>query len=265
MAADYEVMRKHATIGGTLDQLDAEFARYRSGYAARYRAFLQSHARCISSMIAGPSNFPVRRAQKANAATDRRTNDLIEYREAAMKAATRNLRPDLRPIMSGDSDAVARLEEKLQALQDEQSVMKAANAVIRKKTDDAEKIAGLMRLGISEQRAPQLLKPDFCGRIGFADYELKNNSANMRRIKARIDQLKSAKAAPETAQESESGIRLEDSPADNRVRLFFPGKPDAETRAKLKQSGFRWAPSIGAWQAYRNHRALTVAASFVTE
>ena len=30
-------------------------------------------------------------------------------------------------------------------------------------------------------------------------------------------------------------------------KVFFDGKPDADTRAELKSSGFRWAPSVGAW------------------
>ena len=40
---------------------------------------------------------------------------------------------------------------------------------------------------------------------------------------------------------------------DNRLQVFFDGKPDADTRAELKSNGFRWAPSVGAWQ-----RQLTV-------
>ena len=28
---------------------------------------------------------------------------------------------------------------------------------------------------------------------------------------------------------------------------------------RLKGAGFRWTPSLGCWQAYRNHRALSVA------
>jgi hypothetical protein len=37
-----------------------------------------------------------------------------------------------------------------------------------------------------------------------------------------------------------------------RLQLIFEGKPEADTRAKLKSNGFRWAPSQMAWQRLLN-------------
>lgn len=116
-------------------------------------------------------------------------------------------------------------------------------------------MAALAALGLPERVARDLLAPDFAGRIGFADFELKNNGANIRRIRARIEAVGAAKAAPDETIQGERAW-LEVSQADNRVRLFFPGKPDAETCERLKGCGFRWAPSIGCWQAYVNRRSI---------
>jgi len=33
-----------------------------------------------------------------------------------------------------------------------------------------------------------------------------------------------------------------------RIQMFFPGKPDDETRAKLRGAGWNWSPRNGAWQ-----------------
>ena len=46
---------------------------------------------------------------------------------------------------------------------------------------------------------------------------------------------------------------------DNRLQVFFDGKPDADTRAELKSSGFRWAPSVGAWQRQLTDNAIRAA------
>ena len=51
---------------------------------------------------------------------------------------------------------------------------------------------------------------------------------------------------------------------ENRVQIIFDGKPDAEARAALKQSGFHWAPSQGAWQRMLNQNGI-YAAKQVTE
>jgi hypothetical protein len=127
-------------------------------------------------------------------------------------------------------------------------------------------VAALMEHGFSEPRSRDLLKPDFCGRIGFADYEITNNGANIRRMRERLTVLERNKAAPVVEVESaDSGVRLEDDPPANRVRLFFPGKPDEATRTTLKRSGFRWSPTIGAWQAYRNSSTIATARGFVPQ
>ena len=43
--------------------------------------------------------------------------------------------------------------------------------------------------------------------------------------------------------------------ADMRLQLVFEGKPEAATREILKANGFRWAPSVGAWQRLLNENA----------
>lgn len=263
LAADYEKMRSHAETGGTLDMLDAEFERYRAGYRKRMTAWLNSHSRCISSMITGPSNFPVRRAQKRNDIEHRRLTELIEFRGYAMRTVIRNLRPDLRPIMAGDADAIERLQAKLHELETRQAKMKAINAAHRAYKKKPE---SLLEADLSEQEKATIrnYEPRYSWEPHpFAPFELTNNNATIRTTQARIEQLMKAKATPDKAIECASGLRVEDCPADNRVRLFFPGKPDASVRDTLKSNGFRWSPTIGAWQAYRNHRAMELAQKFV--
>jgi Domain of unknown function (DUF3560) len=48
-------------------------------------------------------------------------------------------------------------------------------------------------------------------------------------------------------------IRVEES--ENRVRIYFPGKPSEALRSLLKSRGFRWSPSEGAWQRMAGENA----------
>ncbi len=260
LAGDYAAFAKDAATDEKRATLDEEFARYRAGYRSRYLAYLGSRARCMSTMITGGSNFPVERQRKRNAHADTKAADLIEFRKRALAAIHKALHPELRPIMAGDGDATTRLAAKIATAERIQAKMKTANAAIRKhaRAGEAAQIAALIALGHPEGRARDLLTPDFCGRVGFAAYAITNNGADIRRMRARLEEI-SRNQATEATESAGEHARLEDCPADNRVRLFFPGKPSADVRARLKSAGFRWAPTLDCWQAYRNHRSILVA------
>jgi hypothetical protein len=51
------------------------------------------------------------------------------------------------------------------------------------------------------------------------------------------------------------GGRVEFDYEDDRLRLHFPGKPDAAARSKLKRDGFKWSPRNSAWQRKLNANA----------
>ena len=152
-------------------------------------------------------------------------------------------------IFSDDPQATEKLEAKLERLQGRQEMMKAANRLVRK--EDRE---GLAEMGFSDSNITSLLTPDFCGRLGFPAYELTNNNANIRNIRQRIEKI-AAHADDETTESEIAGVQIVDNVEDNRLQIFFPGKPAVEVRTELKRAGFRWAPSIGAWQRHRSNQA----------
>lgn len=153
-------------------------------------------------------------------------------------------------VSSDDPEAVIKLREKLAKLEKKQDAMKRANAIIRKHKAQESAVPELIALGLSEANAREALKPDFCGRIGFPNYELTNNNGNMRRIKQRIEALtKQAATVDQDDREHDCGVyRVVECFADNRLRVYFDGKPPESVRSILKRNGFRWSPDAGAWQ-----------------
>ena len=262
LAQDWTELSKLATTDAKRETLAEMFNTYRAGYRMRTIAALTARGRCLSSMITGPSRFPTARNATRNATADKRLSEAIDYRAQALLRIRKSLTPELQPIMAGASDAVSRLDAEIAKLEERQADMKAANAAIRKaaKGGPDAQVAALLAIfpNTKESTARELITPDFCGRIGFADYQIKNNGANLRRLKARRAAIATAKATEDTVEQC-SRARLEDSPADNRVRLFFDGKPEADVRDRLKRHGFRWTPSLGCWQAYRNHTSISIA------
>jgi hypothetical protein len=259
--ADYSnhmnAVREEFLAAASCDESMAEaerlFEKYRTGYKERSLAYLYASSRVMSTMITGPANFPVRRMQKRGDTMHKRLTELLDWSkksQAWMLKEIRKADPAYVPesISSDRSDAVELLQKKLTACEQLQERMKAGNKIVRAKLSDEEKVIGLMELGLAEVNARKALLPDFCGRVGFPDYALTNNNAEIRRIKLRIEQLQ-RNATKETAENTTAaGIRVVENREDNRLQLFFPDKPAESIRSILKRHGFRWAPSIGAWQ-----------------
>jgi hypothetical protein len=268
LAADFENFSRDAITPEKQALLETEFARYREGYRRKYEAYLSSRSRCLSIMITGPSNFPTRRNHKRNGVADRRLEDLNEFRRRALAAISKALHPERRPIMAGDGDALVRLKEKITEAEALQATMRAVNAAIRRhaKAGRGAQIKAMIEANpdLCEAQAVLMLNPDFAGRIGYYDFELSNNNANIRRMEARFAWLDRDKATKPTTICGENGVLYEDCPADNRVRLFFTYIPDVAVRTRLKLHGFRWTPSLRCWQAYRNSRSLENAKQFIT-
>ncbi|MGK9452295.1 DUF3560 domain-containing protein [Acidithiobacillus caldus] len=161
-------------------------------------------------------------------------------------------------ISADDPQAVQKLKEKLEGLKKSQEMMKAANAVIRKFQTPEERKAGLERIGFSHSQAEKVLAPDFAGRVGFPPYALSNNQANIRRIEERIKGLEKAASLEDRTTEFAWGTVRENKEI-NRIQFLFEEKPDNAVRDLMKKSGFRWAPSEGAWQRQWTGNAVRAA------
>ncbi len=157
-----------------------------------------------------------------------------------------------RSISSDDPDANAKLRERLATAKAAHVMAVRGNAAIRAAKGDDEKAArALLAMGVSAQTAAHVLRRDFGQRpTGFFTT---NAAAEVRRIERRIAELEAKAAAPAKPPEQIGDVRIEE--AENRVRIFFPDKPNAELRATLKGAGFRWAPSENAWQRHASNQA----------
>ncbi|WP_234417008.1 DUF3560 domain-containing protein [Xanthomonas fragariae] len=145
-------------------------------------------------------------------------------------------------ISSDDPDAVAKLRKELEAMEAAQVRMKAANKVIRTMKAPEAREAALIAQGFTGSMVAEMLKPDFLGRVGFPSYALSNNTANMRRVRLRIEELEKRKALADVERQG-PGFTYREDVTENRVMFVFDGKPDEATRKLLKRHGFKWSPS----------------------
>ena len=92
----------------------------------------------------------------------------------------------------------------------------------------------------------------------YPSYILSGNTAEMRRLRQRIEEVSRTQNTEYVGWDFPGG-HAEADKEDNRLRLYFDGKPTEEQRSNLKYNGFKWAPSVGAWQRQLNDNAIYAA------
>lgn len=139
-------------------------------------------------------------------------------------------------IASDDPDAIALLREKLAGLEGKLAHAKQVRAALR--GPDAER--KLLALGVPAITADHLVR---CG----GAYLTRNVSAEIRRVKGRIEELEKIAARPAREPVHHGGIEIREDRDEGRVCIEFPGKPSEEARAALKGAGWRWNRTLGCW------------------
>ena len=229
--------------------------KYAQRLADWYNRLFSIEMRCPSVMIAGGSNFPVRKKEKQVAALDKHYalyGELQAYKEKIRKLAhSANI------IKSGDADAIDKLKAKIEKAEKLQATMKAVNAYYRKH--------GTLK-GYGNGEYDNFSIDSLYG-VPYPPYCLQNNNAKIRTAKARIKQLEEAKNAAqgENSETEYKFFTVKENAEIMRLQVFFDDKPDADTRTILKRNGFKWAPTYKAWQRLLNNSAKAALRQVIRE
>lgn len=219
-----------------MNKTAARLTRLQSAADKAYTDYQRDHDRAHTMAQAIPFGQPIIVGHHSEG-RDRRYRARIEntFRrafEALNRANTLTARAEAAAahdvISSDDPLAIVKLQAKITSAKDAHARMKAANTAARK-----------------------------TGGKPFATYELTNSNANIKRLEQRLKELTAKRAEAVTPtkpiEEIHGDVRLVRAHEDNRLRLFFPGKPPTETIKMLKTNGFLWSPSAGAWQRQLNN------------
>ena len=172
------------------EKIDHLLDTYARKLADNFNENLQIQTRCPSILVAGCANFPVRKKQKQNAASDR---NMAEYRR--IHGLLDKIRSTgMGGVSSDDGNALAKLRANLESREQAREKMKAVNAYYRKcgtlqgcpllTPEDAAKLE--VEMSRSYRQSP---KP-------YESFLLSNNNAEIRRLRARIEELEQRQAAP---------------------------------------------------------------------
>ena len=232
------------------DKLDALLDRYARRLAQWMNDYNRNQAIYPSQFISGASNYNMKKHEKQMSREGALWTEYDEIKailnkiEAVGTGAVDLSDPHAREMLT------ERLNSQRQMLED----AKTANAYYRKH----KTLEGCP--GLSEKTRAWLTRPGvFASGDGspismygspFPAYELASIRGKIERTEQRLaelDRREQQAAEPQTGTAFDGGEIVRNLEAD-RLQILFDEKPDEETRAALKQNGFRWSPKNQAWQ-----------------
>lgn len=95
-------------------------------------------------------------------------------------------------------------------------------------------------------------------------WELTNVTGNIRETKLRIKRLEEQEHLVFPDIEFKGGKAIHNKEI-NRIQLIFDGKPDEKIRKQLKHHGFHWSRNEGAWQREFNSRTIWVTETLIRD
>lgn len=211
--------------------------------------YLAAESRCISWAITGPEKFPVKKAEKAQASAESKLADYV-YTLDKMKS------PEIFNRYLTTEQKQSRVDA-----QKRREISKTLEFFV-----DYKKGSGWFN-------AFPHLKGAFTTQAKNGNFEicdkileyLRERQAeglkvekNIKILSDILEEWKAKLAEPKESTEREiKGVRIVENTEENRLQLFFDGKPATEVITLLKQHAFKWSPRFKAWQ-----RILTPNAKF---
>ncbi len=226
------------------DKLDALLNSYARRLAQWTNDYNRNQSSYPSQFIAGAGNYNMK---KHNRQMSREDSLWEEYRQ--IEAILDKIRSvGTGPVDLADPHAREMLTERLNSQRQTLEDAKTANAYYRKH----KTLEGCP--GFTPEQAAALTAPgSFDIRVHgspFPAYELSSIRGKIERTEQRLaelDRREQQAAEPQTGTAFD-GVQIVRNINLNRLQILFDAIPDADTRAALKQNGFRWSPKNQAWQ-----------------
>lgn len=278
-----EIKRLEKHLGGFTDEQKAIIAERDASWRALVKDQYVTQASFNASntpwFIAGPAGFNNARYQKRLDAAENKYKDFEEKKERFIKNTLDMLEKATPPevqvriwaegrqgygeaIAADDPLAVEKMEAHIAHMERVHAQQVVFNAYIRK-NGTAKGCPGISENAAEKIDAELARCPYRRHKFFFTDQD----QANIRNKQKRLEILKKHRALAEEEKAEglkvgvleKDGLRVENNHESARVQLFFDGKPDEDTRNRLKANGFRWSPRFSAWQRQNTPNGMAVA------
>jgi hypothetical protein len=229
--------------------------KYKEKYTQMISHWLRSKSNCISSMITGPANFPIRRAEKANRNEENRYKDFRDWRDKIFLSFQRQAKKKAIEDAGGELEIAKNKLSFLVLRQDYMKRINKAHAAYVKKPNS------IIEANLTEDekdfiikwvpKASYYTKP-------FQQFELTNNLSKIKNTEARVKELENKEylASKENKIFDIPGGRIEFNYKADRIQIFNDQMPSRDVITSYKSHGLRWSPFNKCWQRQITNNAI---------
>lgn len=221
--------------------------KYKEKYTQLISHWLRSKSNCMSSMITGPANFNVQRAEKANRSEENRYKEFRQWRDKIFASFQKQANRKAIMDAGGELEVAKQKLIDLQFLQEymkrinkaHAAYVKNPNSILESELSESEKDFVIKWVPLASYHK----KP-------FMSFSLTNNNAKIKSSEARVKVLEDKEAAKsdENTEFEISGGKLVLNYQADRIQIFNDQKPEQSVIASYKSHGLKWSPFNKCWQ-----------------
>lgn len=258
--AEQTIKEHQAMLNKDLESIpDNEQERYICKFRELYCHWLQAHANCVNWAVTGRSGLNIRRVEKANNRERGAYTNFMEWREKAIKAIKKRIEQSKTPE-TVSSEAWQKLERDItSSAQVIISIIKGeycgskplfiANLYARVETYAKHGNTEIVAKAIDLVREINKEKVIITERHKFFKL-LEMAEARKSRSEERANK--------ENKEISFEGGKIVHNYSLDRLQILFDEKPSVDIRTKIRNNGFIWSPTNGAWQRKLTNNAIYV-------
>lgn len=227
---------------------------YKNAFILKYKIWLGAKTQCLSTMIAGPANFPVARAEKANKREMKLYNEFMDWRAAWVTNTNKRIKREEIEAAGGELGMACK---KLEEEKSQQEMMKRVNKAY--KLYKTKGLLGIENLSEEEQRIIIQWVPRYTYEtVPFQGYELRNILARIKNAEQRVKTLenKEFKATAGNKEVLIDGGKIVLNYEVDRIQIFNDKRPEPEVIISYKKHGLKWSPFNKCWQRQITPNAL---------
>ena len=248
MQSLYEELEPLAVTDEQKAILKDELERYKNKYIEMYTKVANARSRTASTMITGPAKFPHKKNQKALDSLQNRLTEFTEWQEKAKesikkkidKATPQEALADreyqrLRKELMETFDTLKGIETGEIKWADPALFRSSLKGKLERSYKNGNHEAVRRALVEVKELQKQLKRPIFA------------NNNSIWKLMDEIPEETKPRTGVNTIAEYE-GVTIQENFDEDRIQIIFDEKPAADVITALRKSGWRWAPSQGAWQ-----------------